>query len=303
MLHREIAASRQSLRTMNIVKLVLSAAVVSFCLGSQAQSRDWRNGIWHDPQVRYLLADMCLGGNLDMYRGYARDLDPDSREAIRLWDTGVRVLNTNEIQRCWVTNHFGKNGAVLRIVNRGSQRTISGAELALSNDGQFSQSEMRLVLLDLSLGRQAAFFEERAQTEPAVAEALRRWTNGCRVLNASWFSAQEGGAKPRQLRFKSSCLPADAALVRLNSDLPYSEVNVRYFLTDMYLGGSRNFYLGAAESAHEMACKEAVERYDSGVKVVNLDDFERKQVDGQTLITRKADNQRISGTEVRLSTD
>ena len=31
--------------------------------------------------------------------------------------------------------------------------------------------------------------------------------------------------------------------------------------------------------------------------------FERKQVNGKTLITRKGSNERISGLEVKLSTD
>ena len=71
----------------------------------------------------------------------------------------------------------------------------------------------------------------------------------------------------------------------------------------LMLGGSRDFYHRAAESAHEMGCREAVARFDAGVKITNLDQRERKQVDGKTLITRKGSNERISGNEVKLSTD
>ena len=52
-----------------------------------------------------------------------------------------------------------------------------------------------------------------------------------------------------------------------------------------------------------MGCQEAVGRYDAGVKIINLDRFERKKVDGKVLITRKGTNERISGTRVKLSTD
>ena len=62
----------------------------------RAQSADWQSVIWREPQVRYLLADMTLGGNTKLYRDYATaERDPDSREAIRLWDAGARVVNTN----------------------------------------------------------------------------------------------------------------------------------------------------------------------------------------------------------------
>jgi hypothetical protein len=92
-------------------------------------------------------------------------------------------------------------------------------------------------------------------------------------------------------------------LIRLNSDLAYPESNVRYFLADMYLGGSREFYHRTAEAAHEMGCQEAVARYDAGVTIANLDQFERKQVDGKTVITRKGSAERISGMDVKLISD
>ena len=266
-----------------------------------AQSTDWQTTVWREPQVRYLLADLSLGGNVAMYRAYARE-DPDSREAMRLWDSGIRVVNTNDVERRWVTNRFAKEGRVMRIVQRGSSRTITGNELVLSIDGRFSQAAMRLVLLDLTLGCPVIPYQKRANADPAVAEALHRWRDGCRAVNARWFAAS-GNPGKRRLRFAVTGLPADGARVLLNSDFAYPEVNARYFLADMYLGGSRDFYQGAAETAHEMGCLEAVARYDTGVKITNLDEFERKKVDGNTLITRKGSNQRISGAEVRLSTD
>jgi len=39
------------------------------------------------------------------------------------------------------------------------------------------------------------------------------------------------------------------------------------------------------------------------VRITNLDQFERKQVEGKTLITRRGGNERINGLEVKLSTD
>ena len=276
------------------------------------QSVDWTGVIWREPQVRYILADLTLnGGKADLYRKYAKEeRDPDSREAMRLWDAGVRVVNTNDLQRRWVANRFGTDGRVMRIVHRGTERTITGNEVVLSNDGSFQQGSMRLVLLDLTLGARPTAFEHQAEQDAAVAEALRRFNDGCRVSNAHLFqragrvdSSTGASSASHTLFFKGSGKPADPAFILLNSDLPYPETNVRYFMADIALGGSIEFYRTAAERAHEMGCLEAVRRTEDGFKITNLDQFERKKVEGMTLITRKGSNNRISGMDVKLSSD
>ena len=128
-------------------------------------------------------------------------------------------------------------------------------------------------------------------------------------MNTNWFERRGRFVhgtpnSPQHLLFyRGTSHAADASRVALNSDVPYPETNVRYFLADMMLGGSRDFYHRTAESAHEMGCHEAVARFDAGVKVINLDQFERKKVDGKVLITRKGSDERISGMLVKLSTD
>ncbi len=272
-------------------------------VGAFPQSADWQSVIWREPQVRYLLADMAGSGKTDLYRKYAtEERDPDSREAIRLWDAGVRVINMADFERKWVTNQFGKDGRVFRVVQRGTDRTILGNEVVLSNDGTFQQGPMRLVLLDLTLGASPKTYAAKAKEDATVAEGLRRFRDGGRVINPHLFARTGADAAPAFV-FKDSGKSADPAFIRLNSDLPYPEVNVRYFLADMLLGGSRDFYHRTAEAAHEMGCQEAVSRYDAGAKVTNLDQFERKQVDGKTLITRKGSNERISGNEIKLNSD
>ncbi len=141
----------------------------------------------------------------------------------------------------------------------------------------------------------------RDTSDPTVAEALRRWQAGVRVTNLGWF--EWGLRKEAGPNFRCSDHAADGAFVRLNSDLPYPETNVRYFMADIALGGSIEFYRRVAEEAHEMSCLEAVRRVEEGYRITNLDRFERKNVDGQTLITRKGSNERISGMDVQLSTD
>jgi hypothetical protein len=279
------------------------AAVAGWALGLHlcAQSADWRQGPWHEPQVRYLLADLTLGGNVALYRQYGREGDPDSREAMRLWDAGSRVANTNDVERTWIPNKYGKDGRVMRVVFRGTRRTISGNEVLLTTDGQFDLGIVRAVLLDLSLGTPPAALQRKRAMDPDTAEALRRWEAGVRVLNTNRFTPRD---ERSGLYFhRATGKPASTVETLLNSDLPYSETNVRYFMADIALGGSLEFYRGAAQAAHEISCLEAVHRTEDGYRIINLEDFERKKVAGQTLIVRKGGKQRISGMEVRLSSD
>ena len=273
------------------------------CHHAAAQSADWQEVVWREPQVRYLLADLCLnGGKSDLYRKYAvEERDPDSREAIRLWDAGVRVVNTNAFERKWIASQYAKDGRMVRIVYRGSDRTITGNEVLLTSDFGFQDAAMRLALLRFTLGAPISESGDR-QPDVSTAEAIRRWKAGARVLNTNWFEMRKRGAEQR-VCYRGTERPAEGAHVRLNCDLPYPEVNVRYFMADMALGGSRDFYWRTAEIAHEMGCLEAVARHDAGVKIANLDQFERKKVDGKVLITRKGSNKRIGGMLVKLSTD
>jgi hypothetical protein len=295
---------------MKPIESVLAGGFRFLCLAAigvlpgtaPAQSADWQRVIYREPQVRYLLADMCMGGNADLYRKYAvEEKDPDSREAIRLFDAGVRVVNTNDFERKWVVNPHGKEGRVMRIVFRGTTRTIHGSELLLTSDRQFQQGPMRVVLADLTLGRPVSFYESKRK-DPNVAEALRRWADGVRVVNTHLFEARGQGRK-RHVVFRDTAQPIDGSWVKLNSDPAYPETNVRYFMADIALGGGLEFYRRVAEQAHEMGCLEAVRRTEEGYQITNLDQFERKKVNGQTLITRKGSDSRMSGLEIKLSSD
>ena len=103
--------------------------------------------------------------------------------------------------------------------------------------------------------------------------------------------------------YRGTDTPVDGAHIELNSDAPWPEVNVRYFMADVALGGSLEFYRTAAHRAHEMGCLEAVRRIEEGYRITNLDRFESKKVNGKTVITLKGSDERISGTLVQLSSD
>lgn len=159
---------------MNARYLALWCAVVP--LLTVGQSADWREVIWREPQVRYLLADLCLNGGKDtLYRKYAtEERDPDSREAMRLWDAGVRVVNTNEFDRKWVPSQYAEDGRMMRIVYRGSDRTITGNEVLLTSDLSLDDSAIRLALLSFALGKPVSE-AEGSEHDRDLREAIRRW--------------------------------------------------------------------------------------------------------------------------------
>lgn len=268
----------------------------------EAQSADWQKVAYREPQVRYLLADLSLGGNAGLYRKYAEEEhDPDSLQTIKRWDAGVHVVNTNAFERRWVTNFAGLTKPVMRVVCRGSDRTITGNEVLLSSDMEHQEGSIRVVLADLTMGRPASYYKNR-KVDGNTTAALLRWADGVRAVNTNCFEAV-GKGRARRIVYRGTLKPVDGSRVVLNSDAAYPETNARYFLADIYLGGGVDFYRKVAQEAHEMGCLEAVLRYESGVRITNLDQLERKKVNGKTLITRKGSEERISGMEVSLSTD
>jgi hypothetical protein len=52
-----------------------------------------------------------------------------------------------------------------------------------------------------------------------------------------------------------------------------------------------------------MGCLEAVRRTEEGYRITNLDQFERKKVNGKTVIALTGSDERISGSLVKLSSD
>ena len=105
---------------------------------------------YHEPQVRYILADIQLGGSVDYYGKWAKEEnDPDSKRAVKEWQAGTRVKNIAAFERKTVEGKFGKG---LRIVYQGTNRTINGMDVVLSKDLNYRQGDVRYHLADLTIG-------------------------------------------------------------------------------------------------------------------------------------------------------
>ena len=99
-----------------------------FLSSVRAQSADWQSVVWREPQLRYHLADMTLGGSVKLCRDYVTtERDPDSREAIRLWDEGVTIINLEQFER-------RKEEGKTLFTRKGSNERISGMAVKLSTN-------------------------------------------------------------------------------------------------------------------------------------------------------------------------
>jgi len=82
--------------------------------------------------------------------------------------------------------------------------------------------------------------------------------------------------------------------------LTTNESHVRYILADMQLGNVVGGY--RADVADEETA-EALRRWDAGIRVVNIEEFERRVVDGHWQIVYADTNNSITGMDVRLTSD
>jgi hypothetical protein len=80
---------------------------------------------WNEARVRYIMADISLGGPISYYRGFPGD--PNAVEALRRWDNGVRVTNKNRFER-----HVEDGGP--GITYKGTLDVIDGMDVKLNTD-------------------------------------------------------------------------------------------------------------------------------------------------------------------------
>lgn len=257
---------------------------------------------YHEPEVRYILADIQLGGSVDYYRNWvAKEHDPDSARAVKEWEAGTRVSNIQLFERKDVKGKSGFGGK--RICLRGTNRTAEGAQIVLSSDLEIEQAIVRYVLAELTLGGSVGDYINRGgPANASTGAAVDRWRDGVRATNTASFEVRLQAGR-RTVVYKGTDRKIDGAQVRLNSDPPYDEAAVRYILADICLGGGAGFYQKVVDTSHDPHSAEALARWESGYTIVNLADLERKQVAGKTLITAKGSDERINGLSVKLSSD
>lgn len=250
--------------------------------------------VYKEPHVRYLIADMTLGGSPDYYKQHAHDSVPAT--ALKEWEAGARLMNTNQFERRRIQTPYGES---MRVVFKGTERTATGADVLLTSDLTFEQAPMRQVLADLTLGRPVTFYEAK-KSDPSVAEALKRWGYGARVVNTNLFTAR---GEKRELVYVTNGRQLDGALVKLNTDPHFSEGWLRYLIAEMQLGTPKEKFLSFGQRFHDYNCLEAVAYLEAGYKVTNLDRFELKPVKNNPTVVYKGTEKRVDPFDLLLTSD
>jgi hypothetical protein len=154
------------------------------------------------------MADISLGGPISYYSGFPNDAN--AVEALKRWDNGVRVTNSNRFER-----HVEDGGP--GITYEGTYDVIDGMDVKLSTDQPaYRETRVRYIMAVLSLGGPISYYRGFPDDANAV-EALRRWDNGVRVTNKSYFErhVEDGGPG---ITYRGTRTVIDGMDVKLTTD-------------------------------------------------------------------------------------
>jgi len=268
----------------------------------------------NEAQVRYILADSQLGGVIDYYRQFLDQ--PNIAEAVRRWDAGIRVANIYQFERV-ILPEIG-----WAVVYAGTTEVIDGMDVLLTTDpsppfpwdnqayfpevwSQFDKNEaqVRYVLADSQLGGVIEYYRQFLD-QPNIAEAVRRWDAGVRVANLYRFERVDLPNIGWAVVYAGTDQIIDGMDVLLTTDPipPFdNEAQVRYILADSQLGGVIDYYRQFLDQPN---VAEAVRRWDAGVRVTNIDQFERVVLpDKGWAVVYAGTDQVIDGMDVLLTTE
>jgi hypothetical protein len=242
---------------------------------------------YNEDRVRVMLLDISLGGPIGYYRGFPDD--PNAVEAVRRWDSGVRVLDFGNAERKDI-------GEGIYIYFKNTTQRIHGMNAFLTTD-PFNEDRVRVILLAISLGTPISYYRG-FPNEPHAVEAVRRWDAGVRVLNYENAEIKDIG-DGLYVYFKNTNQRIHGMYAFLTNET-YNEDRVRYMLLDLSLGGPIDYYRNFPDDPNAV---EAVKRWEAGVRVLNSDNTERKDIGEGIYIYFKNTAQRVYGMYAFLGGD
>jgi hypothetical protein len=204
--------------------------------------------------------------------------DPTVNLALNYVLGGDMVINIYQFDRIYL----GVQG--WQVVYGGSSTIADANDFVMASDiGGLNSEEPRIryIIADIQLGDVAEYYRQFTD-QPAVAEALRRWDAGTRVVNIQSFERvilYQAGWKVIRAGTQYT---AQGMEIMLSTDVnisipqpigaPYDENWVRYILADSELGGVIEYY---RYFNNQPEVVEAVCRWDKGIRVSNLYNYER----------------------------
>lgn len=266
-------------------------------------------------RIRYGILDLQLGGAAaeQQYRRSLSETEEIER-AVSLWNNGIRVLNIYQF------NAIQFPEGSWEIVYGGTERIVHCEDVVLSSDvapdGSI-EAQIRYILADAQLGNVIEYYRQYTDQSQAIAEAIRRWDAGVRVANPERFERQIIFSAGWKVVYWENGQLINGMDVVLTSDATASlpptpttppqptatqpilsdEDRIRYILTDIQFG-LLEYYRSFAD---DPIVAEALCRWDSGVRVTNIEDFERKIILDQWQIVYANSETAIDGSTVQLS--
>lgn len=153
----------------NVITIILMLGIF-FLIGAANQAQ-----AYNEARVRYILADISLGGSIAYYRDFPNN--PNAREALQRWERGVRVLNIDQFDRC---DEVGGAG----IVYAGTCDVIDGMDVDLTSDhpAYYRAPHVRIVMPDFNFFGIFHNHHRRIHSN----EQPRRWGNDNNNHNNNW---------------------------------------------------------------------------------------------------------------------
>ena len=112
---------KNKMMVIGICVLMLIIIISSGCTEEKKETKKE----YDEARVRKIMADMTLGGPVSYYRDHPDD--PNSVEAVKRWDAGVRVTNADLFERKKVDGTW-------RITYKGTDTAINGMDVILTTD-------------------------------------------------------------------------------------------------------------------------------------------------------------------------
>jgi hypothetical protein len=170
-------------------------------------------------------------------------------------------------------------------------------------------AKVKYAVADMQLGGTPVvdYYREYASQDPAIQQAVNYYDSGARIMNIYQFTRVEINNNEWQIIYGGTdgivCQGDDIVLSTeiAASESDAFEAQIRYILADITLGDVATYY---RQFTDQPAVAEAIQRWDAGVTVTNIEQFERRILvyAGWKIIYLGTDTP-INGMDVLLSTD
>ncbi|MEJ5241104.1 MAG: hypothetical protein WHS87_07900 [Anaerolineales bacterium] len=139
---------------------------------------------------------------------------------------------------------------------------------------QNGEARIRYIMADIQLSGLDEYYRGFPD-DPFAAEAIARWDRGIRVVNIDKFERKLVNGQ-WTITYARTDTPVNGMDIRLSSD-DDSEARIRYIMADIQLSGLDGYYRGFPD---DPLAAEAIARWDRGIRVVNIEEFERRLLPG-----------------------